>query len=80
MIKTIEMPKTLETLQGEKLKRAFWKNIEDGQIVYLFAQHESKKYGCGPFQVLNAENRQLCRMDSNRDFIHCPEQLYRLVQ
>ena len=72
-------PSNLKTLQGEDLVHRNWSDVKVGQIVYLYATHESKEYGYGPFRVLDVKARRLVRTDSRRDFIHCPEHLYRLA-
>jgi len=74
----IRLSDSVKTLQDEELRPVLWKNVREGNIVYLYAQHEGKKYGCGPFQVVEADKRILKRIDSCRPFIHYPEELYRL--
>ena len=69
----------MKTLKNEELRKVLWKNVKDGNIVYLYAEHEGKKYGCGPFQVVNVANRVLRRTDSMRTFIHYPEEVYCLA-
>ena len=73
-----EYPTTLKSLKDEELTKVHWKDVKDGNIIYLFATHEGKSYGTGPFCVISAKERKLTRCDSNRWFMHYPEELYRL--
>ena len=75
----VDIPAKLQTLNEEQLQRCLWNTIKEGQIVYLYAIHEGKQYGCGPFQVIDPEKRILRNQYSGTDFRHYPEELYRLV-
>lgn len=72
------LPRTLLTLNEETVEKYLWKNIREGDIVYLYTSHEGKEYACGPFRIISSQKRELARCDSMRSFIHFSEELYRL--
>jgi len=68
----------IATLNHEPLQKVAWEDVSDGDTVYLYAKHEGKEYGCGPFKVVSASDRQLTRVGSCRWFFHYPEELYEI--
>jgi len=68
----------MKALDGTELTKVLWKDIRDGDIVYLYATHQGKEYGIGPFRVVSKNRRALCRVDSKRNFLNYPEELYRI--
>ena len=69
----------MNTQKDQPLYHVPWSSVKDGDTVYLYAMHDGKEYGCGPFDVLDARHRRLTRCDSFRPFFHYPEELYKIT-
>jgi len=74
------MPDTLSTQHAKTVRKVKWENTKKGDIRYLYASHDGKKYAIGPFRVIDDKKRILKRTDSSRWFFHIPEELYQTVE
>ena len=67
----------MQNSNGDDLVQIMWSDVNKDDVVYLYAMHKGKEYGCGPFTVVDQTTRILVN-NKHRRFYHYAEHLYKL--